>query len=104
MLVSATKARRESVKVPQAAFRVVTNQQQNGDEPLLMEITPEIASNLIVIYEYMPKSEVEPTLEEIVTMAVSYFRSRLEHGETQILSDEEAEIAINARKQSQEGP
>lgn len=83
----------------------MTNQEQDENEPLLLEITPSIASDLLAIYQHIPKTETEPTLEEVVAMATSHFRSRLERGETQIVSesDEEAVRAVNARKQSQEG-
>ena len=67
----------------------MSNQPQNEDEPLLVEITPEIASDLLIILKHMPRTEAEPTLEEVVAMAVSYFRGRLERGETEFVEDEE---------------
>jgi hypothetical protein len=69
------------------------------DEPLLLEITPEIASDLLVICQYMPESKEEPTLEEILAITVSNFRVQLEYAGTQVLSKEEAEKVINAREQ-----
>jgi hypothetical protein len=67
----------------------MTNPQQVEDEPLLVEITPEIASDLLVILKHMPRAETEPTLEEVVAMAVAYFRGRLERGETEFVEDED---------------
>ena len=69
------------------------------DEPLLLEITPEIASDLLVIFQYMPESKEEPTLEETLAIIVSNFRVQLEYAGTQVLSKEEAERVINAREQ-----
>ena len=82
----------------------MTDQKQTDDESVFVEITPEIASHLLVIWEHMPEEEEEPTLEELVAMAVSNFRWRLEHAGTQILSKEESEKIINAREQLSEGP
>ena len=96
-------ARRKSGKLKQISFQAVTEEQQTEDGPLFLEITPKIASDLISIYNHIPKTEEEPTLEEVVAMAVSYFRSRLEQG-TEILIGEGTDKVLNARKQSQEGP
>jgi hypothetical protein len=60
-------------------------QQQSKEEPLLVEITPKIAADMLVILDYMPESEEEPTAEEIVAMAISYFKNQLESGETQFV-------------------
>jgi len=103
MLASVTEARRRSGKVPQTALQVVTEKQRTEGEPLFLEITPAIASDLIAIYDYMPKTEEEAPLEEVVAMAVSYFRSRLEQG-MEVLSREERDRMLNARRRSQEGP
>jgi hypothetical protein len=65
----------------------MTSQQQIENEPLLVEITPKLASEILVILKYMPKTETEPTLEEVVATAVSYFRNRLESGEVQFVED-----------------
>jgi hypothetical protein len=67
----------------------MTSQQQTEGEPLLfeIEITPKVAQDLLVILKHLPKTETEPTLEEVVAIAVSYFRSRLESGEAQFVED-----------------
>jgi len=96
--------KRRSVRVTQAVPQPVTSQKQTDDEPLFVEITPEIASHLLVIRQHMPEGEEEPTVEELVAIAVSYFSSRLEHDGTQILSKEESQKKINAREQLSEGP
>jgi hypothetical protein len=60
-------------------------QQQSKEEPLPVEITPKIAADMLVILDYIPESEEEPTAEEIVAMAISYFKNQLESGETQFV-------------------
>ena len=68
--------------------QTMTSQQQQPEEgPLLVEITPKIASDILVILKHMPKTEIEPRLEEVVAAAVSYFRIRLVSGEVQFVED-----------------
>ena len=62
-----------------------SQQQQQEEEPLLVEITPKIAADMLAILDHMPESEIEPTAEEIVAMAISYLKNQLESGKTQFV-------------------
>ena len=60
-----------------------SQQQQPEEEPLLVDITPKIAADMLAILDHMPEYEIEPTAEEIVAMAISYLKNQLESGKTQ---------------------
>ena len=57
-------------------------------EPLLVEITPPMAADLIVILEHMPSLNEdldESLIQSAVAMTISYMRTRLESGDCQFL-------------------
>ena len=63
-------------------------------EPLLVEITPPMAADLIVILEHMEglnEDLDESLIQSAVAMTISYMRTRLESGDCQLLSSEQAE-------------
>ena len=86
-MTNVVKAFSSIVVVSLPAPLVMTSQKQTESKPLLVEVTPKIASDILVILKHMPKTEIEPTLEEVVAAAVSYFRIRLDSGEVQLIDD-----------------
>lgn len=63
-------------------------------EPLLVEITPPMAADLIVILEHMADLNGdldESLIQSAVAMTINYMRTRLESGDCQLLTSEQAE-------------